>query len=135
MTPSEFRGGNPRRVLVVDDEPAIRDLVVTRLELAGCRTRQARNGLQAIECLSEYWPEVMVLDLSMPGLDGFGVLHFLQNRPGPHTPTMVMTARNGREDVAKCLQLGARDYLAKPFRDEQLLLRVARLLVWAKRNN
>jgi two-component system OmpR family response regulator len=46
---------------------------------------------------------------------------------------MVLTARNSREDVAECLRLGARDYLAKPFKDSQLLLRVARLLVWAKR--
>jgi len=135
MTPaSQLRSLKPRRVLVVDDDPGIRELVVTRLELSGCETREARNGRQAIERITEFRPEAMVLDLNMPILDGFGVLSFLQAWAGPPVPTMVLTARNSREDVAACLRLGARDYLAKPFKDSQLLLRVARLLVWAKRD-
>jgi len=130
---SQLKTIKPRRVLVVDDDPAIRELVVTRLELSGCETREARNGQQAIERIRQFRPEAMVLDLNMPVLDGFGVLSFLRSWAGPPVPTMVLTARNSREDVAECLRLGARDYLAKPFKDSQLLLRVARLLVWAKR--
>ena len=135
MPASQLRSFRPRRVLVVDDDPAIRELVATRLDLSGCETREARNGQQAIERIAEFRPEAMVLDLSMPVLDGFGVLSYLRNRNGPPVPTMVLTARHSREDVARCLQLGARDYLAKPFNEGQLLLRVARLLIWAKRES
>jgi DNA-binding response OmpR family regulator len=69
----------------------------------------------------------MVLDINMPGLDGFGVLRCLKTK-GSMVPTLVLTARNQSSDVREAVALGARDFLAKPFKDQQLLARVARLL-------
>ncbi|HET6972073.1 MAG TPA: response regulator [Phenylobacterium sp.] len=119
----------PRRILVVDDDPYLLELITTRLELAGYDTRAARDGRQAIERLADFRPEAMVLDINMPVLDGFGVLaHMRAQGLTARTPTMVLTARNNAGDVARAVECGARDYLSKPFKDEQLLARVARLL-------
>ncbi|HEX7887514.1 MAG TPA: response regulator [Phenylobacterium sp.] len=118
-----------RRVLVVDDDPHIMELIVTRLELAGFDTRTARNGADAIQRLTDFRPEAMVLDINMPVLDGFGVLaHMKANDLTAKTPTMVLTARNNAADVARAVQMGARDYLSKPFNDALLVQRVGRLL-------
>ena len=120
----------PRRVQVVEDDAFLLELITTRLELAGFDTRSARDGSQALQRLTEFRPEAMVLDINMPVLDGFGVLIHMQAQGlTEKTPTMVLTARNSPEDVAKAIKLGARDYLSKPFRDEQLIARVGRLLV------
>lgn len=121
--------GRRRRVLVVDDEPYLIELIVTRLELAGFETRSARNGSEALNRLNDFKPEAMVLDINMPVLDGFGVLkHMKAQGLSDKVPTMVLTARNSGEDVAKAIQLGAKDYLSKPFKDEALIARVGRLL-------
>jgi len=118
-----------RRVLVVDDDAHILELITTRLNIAGFETRTARNGNEAIHALAEFRPEAMILDINMPVLDGFGVLaHMKAHGLTGKTPTMVLTARNNAGDVAKAVQLGARDYLSKPFNHAQLLQRVGRLL-------
>ena len=123
----------PRRVLVVEDDPFLLELITTRLELAGFDTRAARDGSQALQRLTEFRPEAMVLDINMPVLDGFGVLMHMQAQGlTEKTPTMVLTARNSPEDVSKAIKLGARDYLSKPFKDEQLIARVGRLLARAR---
>lgn len=122
-------GSRARRVLVVDDDAHIVELIVTRLEIAGFVTRAARNGKEAIQQLTEFRPEAMVLDINMPVLDGFGVLaHMKAHGLSGKVPTMVLTARNNAGDVAKAVQMGARDFLSKPFNDMQLLQRVGRLL-------
>ena len=122
-----------RRVLVVDDEPYILELIVTRLELAGFDTFTARNGDEALRRLAEVKPEAMVLDINMPVMDGFGVLaHMRAQGLTDRTATMVLTARNNAADVAKAIQLGARDYLSKPFEDAKLIARVRRLLARPK---
>lgn len=126
MSLLEARG---RRVLVVDDDALIMELIVTRLELAGYVTAQARDGRDALTRLADFRPQAMVLDLNMPYLDGFGVLRHMQSPAAVTRPaTLVLTARNQTEDVQRAIQLGARDYLSKPFRDDQLLARVGRLL-------
>ena len=124
--PSEPQG---QRVLVVDDDPAVIELIITRLELAGYRAFSARNGQQGIDRVTEVVPAGLILDINMPGLDGFEVLRRLR-RSGhlARLPTMVLTAPNRPEDVRKAIAFGARDYLAKPFDDQNFLIRVARLL-------
>jgi DNA-binding response OmpR family regulator len=125
MPPAERRA---RRVLVAEDEPFLLELIITRLELAGYETRGARDGALALDRLADFRPDAMVLDINMPMLDGFGVLKHMRNQGlTDKVPTMVLTARNAAEDVTKAIQLGARDYLSKPFRDEQLIARVGRL--------
>lgn len=126
-------GPRARRVLVVDDDPHIVELIVTRLEIAGFETRSARNGNEAIQRFAEFRPEAMVLDINMPVLDGFGVLaHMKAQGLSAKIPTMVLTARNNAGDVARAVQMGARDYLSKPFNDALLIQRVGRLLARAK---
>jgi two-component system OmpR family response regulator len=123
-----------RRVLVVDDDPFLIELIMTRLAIADYEVRGARDGLDAIQRLADFRPEAMVLDLNMPHMDGFGVLaHMQANGLTNKTLTMVLTARNAAEDVSRAIQLGAKDYLSKPFKDDQLLQRVGRLFARAAR--
>ena len=121
--------GRARRVLVVDDDPFLIELIMTRLAIAEYQVQGARDGVQAIDRLQDFRPEAMVLDINMPGLDGFGVLAYMKGQGlTDKVMTMVLTARNNAEDVSKAIGLGAKDYLSKPFKDEQLLARVGRLL-------
>ena len=121
--------GRRRRVLVVDDDPAILELIALRLDLAGYETRLARDGADALRAVSATKPAAMVLDINMPHMDGFEVLERLKaSGTLARLPTMVLTARNNVEDVRRAIGLGARDYMSKPFDDRMLLARVARLL-------
>jgi two-component system OmpR family response regulator len=117
----------PRRVLVVDDDASIRELVSTRLTIAGYAVQTAKDGVEALSRLGERRYDGMVLDLNMPQMDGFGVLECLGDLPHPPPPTLVLTASHNAEHVAQAVKLGARDYLSKPFDDRQLMMRVARL--------
>lgn len=123
-----------RRVLVVDDDPFLLELIMTRLAIAEYNVRGARDGREALERLADFRPEAMVLDINMPVLDGFGVLASMRAQGlTDKTLTMVLTARNNAEDVTKAIQLGAKDYLSKPFKDDALLQRVGRLFARAAR--
>ena len=117
-----------RRILAVDDDRAVLDLVCTRLTLAGYDVFAARDGRDALARRAYLRPAAMVLDLSMPNLDGFGVLERMGKAGTARTPTLVLTARHSGADVKRAIELGARDYLSKPFEDRQLLGRVTRLL-------
>ena len=118
-----------KRILVVDDEPMMLELITTRLDLAGYQTFAARDGLEALTRLREVKPAAMILDINMPRMDGFGVLKEMRKFDiHRRVPVMVLTARNQAEDVSQAIALGARDFLAKPFKDEMLLRRVARLV-------
>jgi DNA-binding response OmpR family regulator len=116
-----------RKILVVDDDRAILELVATRLTLAGHDVFAARDGHEALQRIAGIRPDAMVLDLNMPSLDGYGVLKQLGKEGTARLPTLVLTARHGTVDVQRAIGLGARDYLSKPFKDSQLLMRVARL--------
>lgn len=116
-------------ILIVDDDALIQELINIRLCQAGYRTERANDGQQALSRLRDHLPDAMILDLSMPRLDGFGVLEQMK-RLGllARVPTMVLTARNQAGEVMEAIQLGARDFLTKPFEDPMLLSRVARLV-------
>jgi DNA-binding response OmpR family regulator len=116
-----------RRVLVVDDEKAIRDLVIMRLEIAGFATSAASDGLSALARIRDFKPHAMILDINMPLLDGFGLMARMGKDQLSTIPTLVLTARGQVDDVKRAITLGARDYLSKPFRDDHLLARMARL--------
>ncbi len=107
----------------------VMELITTRLELAGFQTYCARNGSEALSRLNDIRPDGMVLDINMPVLDGFEVLTRLKSSGEiQRTPTMVLTARNRPEDVKRAITLGARDFISKPFKDDQLIARVGRLV-------
>ena len=113
-------------VLVVEDDDDLGELMETMLRRAGYAVEGVRDGGAALRRLRDAPPDVMVLDLGLPGRDGFEVL--LEMAALPHRPrTMVVTARHAAGDVETSIALGASDFLGKPFQPEQLLARVARL--------
>jgi CheY-like chemotaxis protein len=118
------------RIFVAEDDPATLELIVTRLSVAGYEVTYARDGHQAVASILANRPNAAILDVNMPILDGFGVMRTLRDNPSvsARMPIMVLTARNSPEDVQRAIQLGARDFLSKPFKDAHLLERVARLL-------
>jgi two-component system OmpR family response regulator len=114
-------------VLVVDDDPAVLDTVADGLSVAGYRAVRATNGTAAIEMVRTLRPDLVILDVSMPRMDGFAVLERLRGA-GQGVPVIVLTARHDRDDRVKGLRLGADDYVTKPFGLEELLLRVRAVL-------
>jgi CheY-like chemotaxis protein len=118
-----------KKFLVVDDEPMLVELIQTILERAGYAVVTAADGRQALEAIRREAPNAVILDINMPGVDGFGVLEELAADPPPSMPkTLVLSARMALGDVEEAMALGASDYLAKPFSNEVLLRRVGRLL-------
>ena len=115
-----------QRILVVEDERTINDALAVRLRSVGYEVEQAFDGPQALEVAGRSGPDLVVLDLMLPGLDGFEVCRRLQaERP---VPVLMLTARDEEQDVLLGLGLGADDYLTKPFRIREVVARVAALL-------
>jgi two-component system, OmpR family, response regulator MprA len=116
------------KILVVDDERAVRESLRRALELEGYEIELAEDGAQALERLrSEPEPDAMVLDVLMPGVDGLEVSRTVR-RNGSKLPILMLTARTQVEDRVEGLDAGADDYLTKPFALEELLARVRALL-------
>jgi len=115
-----------KTILVVDDEERLISLVQAYLQQEGFRVLTAGNGLEALEVVRRDPPDLIVLDLMMPEMDGVEFLRVL--RTGHSTPVILLTARVGDEDKIVGLELGADDYLTKPFRPRELLARVRAVL-------
>ena len=115
------------RVLVVDDDPDVREAVETALELEGHRVSTEGDGLGALKRLGQAEFDAVVLDVLMPNLDGFEVCRRLRGA-GNRTPILILTARDSEQDTIRGLDLGADDYLVKPFALGELLARVRALL-------
>ncbi|HUB76971.1 MAG TPA: response regulator transcription factor [Solirubrobacteraceae bacterium] len=120
----EVRGA---RVLVVDDDPDVREAVETALELEGHRVTLADDGIAALKRLAVAEFDAIVLDVLMPNLDGFEVCRRMR-ASGNRTPILIVTARDSEQDTIRGLDLGADDYLVKPFGLGELLARVRALL-------
>lgn len=119
----------PARILVVEDERDIAALVAYHLTREGYRVRTADGGAEAIEAVSHERPDLIVLDLMLPGFSGYDVLAELRRRAQTaEVPVVVLTARRDEEDRIKGLELGADDYVTKPFSPKELVLRVAAVL-------
>jgi DNA-binding response OmpR family regulator len=116
------------RILVVDDNDHIRELLSMRLSVLGYTVQLAKDGAQALDRVDEFRPDAMIVDVSMPNLDGFGFLEHLGPARVRQMPTLMLTARHAQADVRRALELGARDFLAKPFDESQLFRRLARLM-------
>jgi DNA-binding response OmpR family regulator len=115
-------------VLVVDDEPTIAEVVARYLERAGYRTHVARDGLAALEAVRETGPDLIVLDLMLPGLDGLEVMRRVNDDPHRRTAVILLTARGEESDRVVGLRLGADDYVVKPFSPMELVARVDAVL-------
>jgi DNA-binding response OmpR family regulator len=117
-----------RKVLLCDDDPLLVDLVQYRLAARGWEVIVARDGGEALERLGEGAPAAVVLDAMMPVVDGYEVLRRLRADPATAaTPVIMLTARKQETDVLRALDLGASDYMVKPFIPEELVARLARL--------
>ena len=114
-------------LLVVDDEPNIVELLSASLRFAGYDVSTAANGSEALRKAKEVDPDLVVLDVMMPGLDGFDVVRRLRAEDR-HVPVLFLTARDAVEDKVKGLQTGGDDYVTKPFSLDELVARVRALL-------
>jgi two-component system OmpR family response regulator len=115
------------RVLVVDDEDYITDLIAVGLRFVGFQVDTAADGREALTKIIETRPDLVVLDIAMPGIDGLEVVERLR-RDGVTTPVVFLTARDAPADRVKGLMLGADDYMTKPFSLEELLARIEAVL-------
>ena len=115
------------KILIVDDEPNIRDLLTTSLRFAGFAVRAVGNGAQAISAVLEEEPDLIILDVMLPDMNGFGVTKRLR-ASGYTAPILFLTAKDDTEDKVRGLTLGGDDYVTKPFSVEELLARVASVL-------
>ena len=114
-------------VLVVDDDPTVREVVATYLRRDGLEVLEAADGPAALEADAASTPDLVVLDLMLPGLDGLEVFRRLRARRGG-VPVVMLTARGDEADRVLGLEVGADDYVAKPFSPRELVLRVQALL-------
>jgi DNA-binding response OmpR family regulator len=114
-------------VLVVDDEPTIAEVVARYLERAGYRTAVAHDGDEALACADRRRPDLVVLDLMLPGVDGLEVMRRLRGRPAP-PGVILLTAKGEESDRVIGLRLGADDYVVKPFSPAELVARVDAVL-------
>lgn len=119
--------GSPIRVLLVDDEPALTNLVTMALHYEGWLVEVAHNGHDAAAKFSDVQPDVVVLDIMLPDIDGLRILQQIRASE-PYTPTLFLTARDSVVDRVAGLTSGADDYMTKPFSLEELVARLRGLL-------
>ena len=120
---------NPARILVVDDNETNRDILVTRLEKHGYELLQAGDGEEALASVKQHRPDLLLLDVEMPKLDGFEVCRRLKSDPSlPFIPIILCTARTASQDVVTGLDAGADEYLTKPIGQAALVARVRSML-------
>ena len=119
-------GGKGRKVLVVDDEDSVRELIELYLKKEGFEVIHARDGREALRLNGQHHPDLIVLDLMLPGLDGWEVCR--QIRSSHQVPIIMLTARTEEVDRIVGLELGADDYVVKPFSPRELVARVKAVL-------
>ncbi|WP_063830679.1 response regulator transcription factor [Kitasatospora phosalacinea] len=119
----------PARILVVDDDPTVGEVVAGYLTRAGHLVDRAEDGQRGLDLAERHRPDLLVLDLMLPGLDGLEVLRRLRARPDrSDLPVVLLTAKGDEADRVLGLELGADDYVTKPFSPRELVLRVQSIL-------
>src|SRR6266550_1042509 len=126
---SGAHGEPASKVLLVDDEDSLRKVMKDLLERDGYVVTEARDGVQALDQVDRVGPDIIVLDLNLPGLDGYGVLSHLRSRPATaNIPVIVLTAKGDEDNEVRVFELGADDFLTKPFRARALSARLEAVL-------
>jgi len=115
------------RLLVVDDEPSIRELLTASLKFAGFDVQSAADGNEALRLAETHKPDLVVLDVMLPDLDGFAVTRRLRER-GREMPVLFLTARDDTSDKIAGLTVGGDDYVTKPFSLEEVVARIRAIL-------
>jgi DNA-binding response OmpR family regulator len=137
----EADGGTGRRtavvksatILLVDDEDALRRVMRDLLARDGYEVVEARTGVEALDQVDRHAPDVVVLDLNLPGMDGYSVLAELRSRPATRDiPVIVLTAKGDEDNEVRVFELGADDFLSKPFRAKALTKRLEVILARRK---
>ncbi len=127
-------GGAGVRVLLVDDEDQLRRVMRDLLEREGYTVFEAGDGAQALEQVDMHAPDILVLDLNLPGLDGYGVITQMRSRQTTaHIPIIVLTAKGDEDNEVRVFELGADDFLSKPFRARALSARIQAVLARTRR--
>ncbi len=117
------------RILIADDEPLLTEILEFRLRSKGYETIIAHDGREALARFAEVQPAAVVLDAMMPVHDGMEVLRRIRaSETAGDVPVIILTARRSEEDIVRALEMGASDYMVKPFLPEELLVRLKRLL-------
>lgn len=117
------------KVLLVDDEDQFRRVVTDLLEREGFEIIEAKDGAEAMEKVDRHAPDIIVLDLNLPGLDGYGVLSGLRSRPRTaDIPVLVLTAKGDEDNEVRVFEMGADDFLTKPFRARALAARMRAIM-------
>jgi two-component system KDP operon response regulator KdpE len=124
--PERLKPDTSRLVLVVDDEPRMIRFIRMNLELEGYRVIEASNGAEALEQVRQYIPDLVIMDVMMPKMDGFEALRLL--RDISTVPVILLTVKSDEEDRIRGLELGADDYITKPFSPRELASRVNAVL-------
>ncbi|HKT61555.1 MAG TPA: response regulator, partial [Gemmatimonadales bacterium] len=130
-TPKDGTGARGRgtKVLLVEDEEQLRRVMKDLLEREGYIVSEARDGIQALDQVDRHAPDIIVLDLNLPGLDGYSVLQQLRSRAATRTiPVMVLTAKGDEDNEVRVFELGADDFITKPFRARALSARLEAVL-------
>jgi DNA-binding response OmpR family regulator len=121
--------GQGAGVLLVEDEEQLRRVMKDLLQREGYRVAEARDGIQALDEVDRFAPDVIILDLNLPGLDGYGVLAQLRSRPATREiPVLVLTAKGDEDNEVRVFELGADDFVTKPFRARSLTARIEAVL-------
>jgi type II secretory ATPase GspE/PulE/Tfp pilus assembly ATPase PilB-like protein/ActR/RegA family two-component response regulator len=129
VLPSPRPGGQGAKVLLVDDEDQLRRVMRDLLERDGYDVIEAGDGVEALDQVDRHAPDIIVLDLNLPGLDGYGVLsHLRSRRATQQIPVVVLTARGDEENEVRVFEFGADDFLSKPFRARALSARLDAVL-------
>ena len=127
MSTAAVRGDEARHVLVIEDEPQMRSMLTDNLEFEGYRVTAVASGEEALQAVASRHFSLLLVDVMLPGISGFDVCQQLRAR-GKHVPIVVLTARSGEQDRVRGLDLGADDYVSKPFSVSELLARVRALV-------
>lgn len=118
-----------RQILVVDDEIGALTLISIMLERGGFNVLQARNADDALGVLNEYMPDLIILDVMMPGMDGITLCSVIRQQDNfRRTPILILSARNDAEAIIRGMEAGAEDYLAKPILHHDLVSKVRSML-------
>ncbi|WP_449277121.1 response regulator transcription factor [Leucobacter sp. GX24907] len=126
MTPQNTQNKGPR-ILIVDDEPSIRELLSTSLRFAGFGVRTVANGAQTISAVLEEEPDLIILDVMLPDMNGFSVTKRLRTA-GYTAPIIFLTAKDDTEDKVEGLTVGGDDYVTKPFSLDEIIARIKAIL-------
>jgi CheY-like chemotaxis protein len=120
---------SPPKILTVDDSKTVRRILANLFVPLGCVVCEAANGEQGLAVAALEKPDLIILDYNMPVMDGLTMLQRLREDAAMrHTPVILLTAEAGAKNIAAAARLGARDYIVKPFQDEVLLAKVARII-------